>query len=147
MFRSWGRIGSDTVGGTKVETFHTRHNCINAFHELFLEKTGNQFLDSEYIKMPDRFYPMEIDYSVPDEKSVDLAADHKIKSKLAPKVQDLIKLIFNVKAMKKALVEFELDLEKMPLGKLSKTQLKKAWTVLNDILQYIKVHFLKICSH
>jgi hypothetical protein len=41
--------------------------------------------------------------------------------------------------MKKALVEFEIDLEKMPLGKLSQHQLKMAWQVLNDILLFIKV--------
>ena len=39
--------------------------------------------------------------------------------------------------MKKALVEFEIDMEKMPLGKLSKTQLKNAWKVLNQILGFI----------
>jgi len=89
--------------------------------------------------MPDRFLAMEIDYSVPENGPVDLAGDHKTKSKLKLEIQDLIKLIFNVKAMKKALVQFELDLEKMPLGKLSKTQLKKAWSVLNDILRHIKV--------
>ena len=141
IFRSWGRIGSDTVGGTKVETFHVRHNCISAFQDLFLEKTANDFLSSNYVKMPDRFFPMEIDYSVPEDSTVDLSADHQVKSKLSKEVQSLIKLIFNVKAMKKALVQFDLDLEKMPLGKLSKTQLKKAWTVLNEILKYIKVRF------
>ena len=77
--------------------------------------------------------------SLPDNKEIDLSADHKVASKLEAPIQDLIKLIFNVKAMKKQLVEFELDLEKMPLGKLSKTQLTKAWAVLNMLLKLVKV--------
>lgn len=42
------------------------------------------------------------------------------KSKLPKPVQNLIKMIFDVESMKKAMVEYEIDLQKMPLGKLSK---------------------------
>ena len=83
-------------------------------------------------------FPLEMDYGVEDKK-VDLSAEHEVKSELAPEVQNLIKLIFNVKKMQKSLVEMDLDLEKMPLGKLSKDQLKKAWSVLNEILDQLKV--------
>ena len=64
VFRSWGRIGSDTIGGTKVETFHGRHNAIDAFHQQFHEKTENNFLDSNYVKMPGRFFPLDVDYRI-----------------------------------------------------------------------------------
>ena len=36
-------------------------------------------------------------------------------------VQALIKLIFDINVMKETLLEFEIDLNKMPLGKLSKS--------------------------
>jgi hypothetical protein len=87
-------------------------------------------------------FPLEMDYGVEDKK-VDLSAEHEVKSELAPEVQNLIKLIFNVKKMQKSLVEMDLDLEKMPLGKLSKDQLKKAWSVLNEILAQLKVGYLQ----
>ena len=67
---------------------------------------------------------------------------HTVESKLPSQVQDLMKLIFDVKAMKKSLVEFELDLEKMPLGKLSHDQLKKAYRILTRLLENIKVRNL-----
>lgn len=35
--------------------------------------------------------------------------------------------------MKKLMLEFELDTEKMPLGKLSKNQMQKAYTVLTEL--------------
>ncbi|CAF1161594.1 unnamed protein product [Rotaria sp. Silwood1] len=41
-------------------------------------------------------------------------------------VQDIFKMIFNVENMKQILLSFEIDLTKMPLGKLSRNQLDKA---------------------
>lgn len=35
--------------------------------------------------------------------------------------------------MKKVMLEFELDTEKMPLGKLSKNQIQKAYAVLSEL--------------
>ena len=40
--------------------------------------------------------------------------------------------------MRKAMVEFDLDMEKMPLGKLSQAQLTKAMSVLKQISEYVK---------
>ena len=61
------------------------------------------------------------------------SANLSIKSKLAQPVQDVIKMIFNVETMKQALLAFEIDLTKMPLGKLSKNQLDKAYKVLTEL--------------
>ena len=138
LFRSWGRIGSDTIGGTKTETFYNRQNCLEEFYRLFEEKTDNSFFAKSYVKKPGYHFPLDVCYN--DERSeVDLNGQHTVESKLPSQVQDLMKLIFDVKAMKKSLVEFELDLEKMPLGKLSHDQLKKAYGILTRLLENIKV--------
>lgn len=42
-------------------------------------------------------------------------------------------MLFDVEAMKRTMVEFELDLTKMPLGKLSKKQLEKAYKILGEV--------------
>lgn len=60
------------------------------------------------------------------------------KSKLAKAIQDLVALIFDVDTMKSALVEFEIDTKKMPLGKLSKKQIESAYKVLSEALEFIK---------
>ena len=44
-------------------------------------------------------------------------------------------MIFDVDSMKKAMLEFEIDLKKMPLGKLSKAQIESAYKVLTELLQ------------
>lgn len=48
-----------------------------------------------------------------------------------------MRLIFDVNEMKKLLLEFELDTEKMPLGKLSKNQIQKAYAVLSELQELI----------
>jgi poly [ADP-ribose] polymerase 1 len=52
-------------------------------------------------------------------------------------VQDLICMILDEEKMKQAMLEFELDLEKMPLGKLSKQQISNAYSVLNELSELI----------
>ena len=61
------------------------------------------------------------------------SANLNIQSKLPNSVQTLVKMIFNVENMKQALLSFEIDLTKMPLGKLSKNQLDKAYKVLTEL--------------
>ena len=46
-------------------------------------------------------------------------------------------MLFDVETMKKALVEFEIDLTKMPLGKLSRRQLEKAYGILGQAKQLL----------
>lgn len=106
-----------------------------------------------------------------DEEAVrKLTATAGTKSKLAKPVQELIKMIFDVESMKKAMVEFEvrpvaaytrerklqfscdnlllrrkiirhcrsclqIDLQKMPLGKLSKRQIQSAYALLTEVHQ------------
>jgi poly [ADP-ribose] polymerase len=53
-------------------------------------------------------------------------------SKLHKSIQELVCMLFDVEAMKRTMVEFELDLTKMPLVKLSKKQLEKAYGILSQ---------------
>lgn len=63
---------------------------------------------------------------------------NSIKSNLVAPVQDLIKMLFDVDMMKKAMLEFDLDTEKMPLGKLSSKQIRAAMNALKDISELIQ---------
>lgn len=47
-----------------------------------------------------------------------------VDSKLAPPVQDLMARLFDVEQMNRFLLEFEIDTDKMPLGKLTKGHLR-----------------------
>lgn len=80
---------------------------------------------------------MDIDYGGDDiEKKITDKNQHK--SELLPAVQELMKLMFDLDTMKKAMLEFDLDMEKMPLGKLSQKQLSEALKVLQQLSQLIE---------
>jgi len=57
----------------------------------------------------------------------------KDTSTLSKSVQQLISLLFNINTMKDTLKEMEIDIKKMPLGKLTKKQIKEGYDVLKQI--------------
>ncbi|XP_060074355.1 poly [ADP-ribose] polymerase 1-like [Ylistrum balloti] len=136
LFRSWGRVGT-TIGSNKMEKFDSRYDVMKAMETLYLEKTGNHWANRKnFIKQANKFYPLEIDYGQDDEEAVTTLKAGGT-SKLPKAVQDLICMIFDVESMKKAMLEFEIDLKKMPLGKLSKRQIESAYTVLTELTELI----------
>ncbi|XP_012722785.2 poly [ADP-ribose] polymerase 1 [Fundulus heteroclitus] len=136
VFRSWGRVGT-TIGGNKLDKFHDKNSAMDNFLSVYKEKTGNEWGASDFTKYPNKFYPLEIDYGQDEEAVKRLTASAGTKSKLDRPIQDLIKMIFDVESMKKAMVEFEIDLQKMPLGKLSKRQIQSAYALLTQVQQAV----------
>ncbi|KAM3861234.1 poly [ADP-ribose] polymerase 1 [Diretmus argenteus] len=136
VFRSWGRVGT-TIGGNKLDKFHDRKSAMDNFLCVYEEKTGNTWSSSNFTKYPNKFYPLEIDYGQDEEAVKKLTASAGTKSQLAKPVQELIRMIFDVESMKKAMVEFEIDLQKMPLGKLSKRQIQSAYALLSEVQQAV----------
>lgn len=133
LFRSWGRIGT-TIGGNKLEEM-SLEECIEQFESLYMEKTGNDWTNKQhFVKMPNRMYPIDIDHGNEEVASL----DSDIKSNLLKPIQDLMRLIFDVAEMKKVMLEFEIDMDKMPLGKLSKKQIEKAYAVLTELQEILK---------
>jgi hypothetical protein len=133
-----GRTGT-IYGGTKTEEFHDQSVAIKAFQTLFFDKTGNNWTDREaFKKLPNKFYPLEIDYGSHDmQKALDNANASRC-SNLPQSVQDLIRFIFDVESMEQTLLSFEIDLIKMPLGKLSRNQLNKGYKVLHELQTLIE---------
>ena len=75
---------------------------------LYSEKTGNSWANRKnFEKVAGKFYPLDIDYGNDDDDSKTTLATAGTNSKLAPEIQELVKMIFDVESMKKALVEFE----------------------------------------
>ncbi|XP_054835441.1 poly [ADP-ribose] polymerase 1 isoform X3 [Eublepharis macularius] len=136
VFRSWGRVGT-VIGSNKLEQMPSKEEAIEHFLNLYEDKTGNSWHSKNFTKYPKKFYPLEIDYGQDEEAVKKLTVSAGTKSKLPKPVQDLIKMIFDVESMKKAMVEFEIDLQKMPLGKLSKRQIQSAYSILNDVQQAV----------
>ena len=129
-----GRIGT-TFGGHTLSAFDDQSDAIEAFEEVFSSKTGNEWADREkFQKQPNKLYPLEIDYGDTEEiEKLMNNPENNIRSRLPPSVQSLMEMIFNVENMEKTLLSFEIDMTKMPLGKLSRNQLNKAYQVLTEL--------------
>lgn len=79
------------------------------FMSVYQDKTGNTWQNhggSAFVKKPGKFYPLDIDYGGQDD-TAKLSVAAGTRSQLAPAVQELIKMIFDVESMKKAMLEFE----------------------------------------
>lgn len=62
MFRKWGRVGNDKIGGKKLDEM-PKGDAIREFRRLFFEKTGNPWdaWEQKTIqKQPGRFFPLDI---------------------------------------------------------------------------------------
>ncbi|KAJ3177406.1 Poly [ADP-ribose] polymerase 1 [Geranomyces variabilis] len=137
VFRSWGRVGT-TSGNTKIEQMDLE-SCKEAFETLYKKQSGNDFGDPNPVKHPGLYHALEI-AGVSDHANDDLedvSRPSKIASKLAPQVQDLVKLIFDVKNLTNAMEEMEIDLNKMPLGKLSPKMMTEAYVVLSEAMDLV----------
>ncbi|KAH3844594.1 poly [ADP-ribose] polymerase 1-like [Dreissena polymorpha] len=138
VFRSWGRVGT-TVGSNKMERFGSRATAIANFKEVYADKTNNEWEKRDnFQKFPNKFYPLDIDYGADDEGDIKKLSTSGSRSKLPKSVQDLVCMIFDVESMKKAMLEFEIDLKKMPLGKLSKKQIQSAYGVLTEAQKLVE---------
>ncbi|XP_076905255.1 poly [ADP-ribose] polymerase 1-like [Bidens hawaiensis] len=134
VFRKWGRVGNDKVGGNKLEEM-CKEDAIQEFKRLFLEKTGNSWEDWEQKKLkkqPGRFYPLEIDYGV-NKDAIQRNKLKDAKSQLAPPLAELMKMLFNVETYRAAMMEFEINMAEMPLGKLSKSNIQRGFQVLTEL--------------
>ncbi|TYJ09439.1 hypothetical protein E1A91_A11G141700v1 [Gossypium mustelinum] len=134
VFRKWGRVGNGKIGGSKLEEM-PKSDAISEFKRLFLEKTGNSWEAWEkkqnFQKQPGRFFPLDIDYGV--NKQVSEKKHTDADSQLPPPLLELVKMLFNVETYRAAMMEFEINMSEMPLGKLSKSNIQKGFEALTEI--------------
>jgi len=62
----------------------------------------------------------------------------EMKSSLAPQLLELMKMLFNVETYRAAMMEFEINMSEMPLGKLSKENIQKGFEALTEIQNLLK---------
>lgn len=128
FFFSMGRTGT-TIGSFSTRNFNSADLAVAEFEKLYQQTTGNDWNTRQnFKKVPGKFYPIDVNYG--DEEVED---NNNIASRLDSRVQDLMKLLFNVNNMQITMNEFKLDLQKMPLGKLSGEQLKSAEAALEAL--------------
>lgn len=142
FFRSWGRIGCE-IGGSTCDKMKDAETAVARFEQLFEEKTGNPFssiASNSFMRNHGMYFPVELDYGEKDGDKNGVELKYSANSKLSKAVQELICLIFDVNRMNDIMREFELDAEKMPLGKLSQKHILQAMETLKDLEQALRVN-------
>lgn len=141
----WGRVGE--YGQTAMLGSGSHEDALLQFNKKFKDKTGYKwddrnappkkgkyaFIERSYDESDDEDEP---DPKVPKrvkEEEEDANEQAEVESKLAPPIQELMKLIFNKDYFNNTFNEFDYDAEKMPLGKLSKSTLLRGYEVLKQL--------------
>ena len=78
-----------------------------SFEDLYRDKTGNRW-GVKGNKVTGKFYPLEIDYGQDEDAAGKLVSEGAgSTSKLPKEIQQLVRMLFDVESMKKAMLEFE----------------------------------------
>lgn len=133
LWKSWGRVGT-AIGRSSVNNCFNKNGAMSAFAEKFLEKTGNNWEDREnFKKQSGKFNYVNVAYAEDVKDLTEQMKDAVTESKLDPHVQDLIRLLFDTNAMEQTMKELDIDLKKMPLGRLNRKSIEEAFIVLSDL--------------
>ncbi|XP_064633352.1 protein mono-ADP-ribosyltransferase PARP3-like [Lineus longissimus] len=140
----WGRVGESGANAIKGP-FTDVNKAIKEFEKKFKDKTKNDW------KNRDSFEPVAGKYSLiemADDDGNDAAPSAPAaksggigKTKpcsLDATTQKLLNLILDTDMFKDAMKKFDIDVKKMPLGKLSKPQLAKGFECLEEMEEIIK---------
>ncbi|XP_060925342.1 protein mono-ADP-ribosyltransferase PARP3 [Limanda limanda] len=135
----WGRVGEG--GQSKLNTFDKPENAVKDFERKFKDKTKNNWSDhTNFVSHPGKYTLIEVDGEQDAEVMVDSVDGNSVRvaknilpCTLDTATKDLIQLIFSNDMFKEAMECMNLDIKKMPLGKLSKVQIAKGFGVLEEI--------------
>ncbi|KAL3852914.1 hypothetical protein ACJMK2_016520 [Sinanodonta woodiana] len=132
----WGRVGEAGANANKGPI--DKASAIKDFEKKFSDKTKNKWANRDSFKpVPGKYTLIEMasEEDVVDAPTISTStAGKKVKAcTLDKETQELIKLIFDNDMFKDAMKNFDIDVKKMPLGKLSKSQIAKGFEVLDEI--------------
>lgn len=137
----WGRVGKSgqssltACGGDLLK-------AKDFFKKKFQEKTKNEWESrANFEKVPGKYDMVFMDYntSAKEEPQTEVdAVPKKWTSKLEVKLQSLLELICDLKAMEECVLEMKFDTRKAPLGKLTSEQIRAGYSALQRIETCLK---------
>ncbi|XP_067462608.1 poly [ADP-ribose] polymerase 2-like isoform X1 [Thunnus thynnus] len=142
VWMRWGRVGKvgqnslTACGGDLLK-------AKDIFKKKFLDKTKNEWEHrATFEKVAGKYDMVFMDYSTNEKEETQTtavdAAPKKKTSKLDVKIQSLLELICDVKAMEECVLEMKFDTRKAPLGKLTSEQIRAGYMALKRIEACLK---------
>ncbi|KAF0683846.1 Aste57867_24121 [Aphanomyces stellatus] len=137
VFTRWGRVGEDGVHKLLGRTtdFTTAEY---EFMKKFADKTKNKWTNrNQFVPKHGAYEIVELDATATTTGTTTVVkktiGDDSVPSKLAPRTQKLIQMIFDKDMFKNELVRMNLDPQRMPLGTLSLSQIQKGVDILDQL--------------
>ncbi|KAM9182402.1 protein mono-ADP-ribosyltransferase PARP3 [Mergus octosetaceus] len=138
----WGRVGE--VGQSKLTPFASLEAAKKEFEKKFREKTKNSWAAREnFVAQPGKYALIEVQLGAGQELEVTVRADGVDGGKVSKRrvlpctldktTQDLVALIFSSDMFRDAMKTMNIDVKKMPLGKLSKQQITRGFEALEEL--------------
>ncbi|XP_015273217.1 PREDICTED: poly [ADP-ribose] polymerase 3 [Gekko japonicus] len=138
----WGRVGES--GQSKLSSFPSLEAAKKDFEKKFRDKTKNSWADREnFVAYGGKYTLIEVQQGDEEEQEVTVKVDavdgvKLSKQKIRPctlnkATQELVSLIFSNDMFKEAMQTMNIDVKKMPLGKLSKQQIAKGFEALEAL--------------
>lgn len=142
-YNRWGRVGE--IGQFKLITFSTLEDAVKDFEKKFKDKTKNDWAKRDtFVAHPGKYTMIDVQHDGEEETVIKTdVVDGIVKKKVTPCTLDkatqyLITLIFSHNMFKEQMQTMNIDVKKMPLGKLSKQQIAKGFEALEEIEESMK---------
>ncbi|KAG6583027.1 poly polymerase catalytic domain containing protein [Phytophthora cinnamomi] len=137
VFRKWGRVGAKAPQ-SKMELFSSIEAAEKAFQKVFRAKSGNKWpLAQPFERKKGKYFLVELDNGEPEAAGAGEAKaeqeEEEVASKLPQDVQNIVQLICDPEVVKREMVSLNVDLNRFPLGKLSKAQISQGYDILQRI--------------
>ncbi|KAG7220863.1 hypothetical protein INR49_031315 [Caranx melampygus] len=141
VWMRWGRVGK--VGQNSLTACGSDLlKAKNIFKKKFLDKTKNEWDHrASFEKVAGKYDMVFMDYSTNEKEENQTQLDtvpKKRTSKLDVKIQSLLELICDLKAMEECVLEMKFDTRKAPLGKLTPEQIRAGYAALTRIEECLK---------
>uniref|UniRef100_A0A8B9EPK1 Poly [ADP-ribose] polymerase 1 n=1 Tax=Anser cygnoides TaxID=8845 RepID=A0A8B9EPK1_ANSCY len=138
----WGRVGE--VGQSKLTPFASLEAAKKDFEKKFQEKTKNSWAAREsFVAQPGKYTLIEVQPGAGQELEVTVRADGVAGEKVSKRrvlpctldkaTQDLVALIFSSDMFRDTMKTMNIDVKKMPLGKLSQQQITRGFEALEEL--------------
>ncbi|XP_012504826.1 PREDICTED: poly [ADP-ribose] polymerase 3 [Propithecus coquereli] len=163
----WGRVGE--MGQLKIKQFKKLEDAKKDFEKKFQEKTKNNWAERDhFVAHPEKYTLIEVQGEDEAQEAVAkvdggparTVAKRVQSCSLDPATQKLITNIFSKEMFNNAMALMNLDVKKMPLGKLSKQQIAQGCKALEALeealrdptdsgrsLEELSSHFYTVIPH
>ncbi|XP_007950274.1 protein mono-ADP-ribosyltransferase PARP3 [Orycteropus afer afer] len=141
----WGRVGE--VGQSKLSHFPSLEAAKKDFEKKFRDKTKNSWAERDhFVAHPGKYTLIEVQGEDETQEAVVKVSGGPMETvvqrvqpcSLDPATQKLITNIFSKDMFKNAMTLMNLDVKKMPLGKLSKQQIARGFEALEALEMALK---------